>query len=48
MEVNTTSTVDPVNMYNYLNNFALNPNMGFRNGIYVLTLALNVDALKNI
>ena len=25
MEVNTTSTVDPVNMYNYLNNFALNP-----------------------
>jgi len=25
MEVNTTSTVDPVNMYNNLNNFILNP-----------------------
>jgi hypothetical protein len=25
MEVNTTSTADPVNMYNYLNNFVLNP-----------------------
>jgi hypothetical protein len=25
MEVNTTSTVDPVNMYNNLNNFVLNP-----------------------
>lgn len=25
MEVNTTSTTDPVNMYNYINNFVLNP-----------------------
>ncbi len=25
MEVNTTSTTDPINMYNYLNNFVLNP-----------------------
>ena len=25
MEVNTTSTIDPVNMYNYLNSFFLNP-----------------------
>ena len=23
--VNTTSTIDPVNMYNYLNNYILNP-----------------------
>lgn len=25
MEVNTSSTTDPINMYNYINNFALNP-----------------------
>jgi len=25
MEVNTTSTADPVNMYNYLNNYIMNP-----------------------
>jgi len=25
MEVNTTSTADPINMYNYLNNYILNP-----------------------
>ena len=25
MEVNTTSTTDPVNMYNYINNIVLNP-----------------------
>jgi hypothetical protein len=25
MEVNTSSTTDPINMYNYLNNFVLNP-----------------------
>ena len=25
MEVNTTSTTDPVNMYNNLNNYMLNP-----------------------
>jgi hypothetical protein len=25
MEVNTTSTADPINMYNYINNYVLNP-----------------------
>jgi flagellar biosynthesis protein FlhB len=29
MEVSTTSTADPVNMYNYINNMLLNPTVFF-------------------
>ena len=40
--VNTTSTIDPVNMYNYLNNYILNPTVFI---IIILIIFINVDLM---
>ena len=47
MEVNTTSTIDPVNMYDYVNNFFLNPVVFFIIFSVVIVYLLVFSSLGN-
>jgi hypothetical protein len=47
MEVNTTSTIDPVNMYDYVNNFFLNPVVFFIIFLVVIVYLLVFSSLGN-
>ena len=47
MEVNTTSTIDPVNMYDYVNNFFLNPVVFFIIFLVVIVYLVVFSSLGN-
>ena len=47
MEVSTTSTADPVNMYNYINNMLLNPTVFFIILIIIILYFVLFNSLGN-